>query len=156
MEGLSNSYSTVTQLWNRITLRNPEDGDDTLSETYIRTRATRDKVPEGIHNWLRRQYRVLCQSTIIKYVGSYKSYMAWYPRRRHSSQSPPWKRQILCIQIYPYTNCNRILMPLYSYSCRLNLLFLITSPNVCQPNSISDQCNICEHSAPLSGYQIWT
>jgi hypothetical protein len=40
MERLSNSDSTVTQLWNPITIRNPEDGYDTFSETWVRTRAT--------------------------------------------------------------------------------------------------------------------
>jgi hypothetical protein len=48
MERLINSDSTVTQLWNPITLRNPEDGGDTFSETSVRTRAIRYKIPEGI------------------------------------------------------------------------------------------------------------
>jgi hypothetical protein len=41
--------SVVTQLWNPITLRDPADGDDTFSETSVRTTATRYKVPEGIY-----------------------------------------------------------------------------------------------------------
>jgi hypothetical protein len=44
MERLINSDSMATQLWN------PEDGDDTFSETLIRTRDTQYKVVEGIHN----------------------------------------------------------------------------------------------------------
>jgi hypothetical protein len=50
MERLIHSDSTVTHLWNPITLRNPEDGGDTLSEMLDRTRATLYKVPEDIHN----------------------------------------------------------------------------------------------------------
>jgi hypothetical protein len=50
VERLSNSDSTVTQPWNPITLRNPEDGDDTFSETLVQTRPTWYKVPEGIYN----------------------------------------------------------------------------------------------------------
>jgi hypothetical protein len=41
---------TVTQLWNPIVLRNPEDGSDMFSETSVLTGATRYKVPKGIHN----------------------------------------------------------------------------------------------------------
>jgi hypothetical protein len=43
------SDCTVTQMWNTVTLRGPDDGDDTFSETSVRTRATRYKVPEGIY-----------------------------------------------------------------------------------------------------------
>jgi hypothetical protein len=50
MEMPINSDSTVSQLWKIISLRNPEDGDDTFSETAVRTGATRYKVPEGIYN----------------------------------------------------------------------------------------------------------
>jgi hypothetical protein len=46
MEKLIKSNSTVTQMWNPINLRNPEDGDDTFSGTSVTTRATRYKVPE--------------------------------------------------------------------------------------------------------------
>jgi hypothetical protein len=35
------------QLWNPITLRNPEDGDNMLSKTLILTRATQYKAPEA-------------------------------------------------------------------------------------------------------------
>jgi hypothetical protein len=35
MERMINSDSTVTLLWNPITLRNPEDGDDTFSEKSV-------------------------------------------------------------------------------------------------------------------------
>jgi hypothetical protein len=35
MERLSKSDSTVTQLWNPVTLRNPEDGDDTFSKMLV-------------------------------------------------------------------------------------------------------------------------
>jgi hypothetical protein len=41
----------ATQLWNPITLRIPEDGNDVFSEITVRTRATRYKVPEYIYNW---------------------------------------------------------------------------------------------------------
>jgi hypothetical protein len=34
-ESLSKSDSTITQLWNHINLRNPEDGDDTFSEMSV-------------------------------------------------------------------------------------------------------------------------
>jgi hypothetical protein len=33
-----------------ITLKNPEDGDDTFSITLVKTRATWYRVPEGIFN----------------------------------------------------------------------------------------------------------
>jgi hypothetical protein len=33
--------------------------------------------------------------TFLRNVSSYKSHMAWHPRRRHSSHSPPWKRQVI-------------------------------------------------------------
>jgi hypothetical protein len=35
MERLINSDSTVTQLWNPIILRNPEEGDDTFSKYWF-------------------------------------------------------------------------------------------------------------------------
>jgi hypothetical protein len=47
---LSNSISTLTQPWQPINLSNPEDADDTFSETSVRTRATWFKVPEGIYH----------------------------------------------------------------------------------------------------------
>jgi hypothetical protein len=50
MERLININSALTQLWNPINLRNPEDVDDTFSETSIRTRVTWYKVPESIYN----------------------------------------------------------------------------------------------------------
>jgi hypothetical protein len=43
-----NSDSTVTELWNHIILRNPEEEGDIYSETVL-TRATQFKVPEGIY-----------------------------------------------------------------------------------------------------------
>jgi hypothetical protein len=46
MERLIYSVSTVTQLWDPITLRNPEDGGDIFSETLVRTRYTRYEAPE--------------------------------------------------------------------------------------------------------------
>jgi hypothetical protein len=55
MERLINSDSTVTQLWNPITLKNPEDGGDMLFETSVRTRATQYKVLEVIYNFYRRE-----------------------------------------------------------------------------------------------------
>jgi hypothetical protein len=42
------SVSTIIQLWKYINLRNPEDGDDTFSETLGHASATRYKVPEDI------------------------------------------------------------------------------------------------------------
>jgi hypothetical protein len=50
MERLINSDSTVTKLWNLITLRNPENGGDIFSETSVLTEATGYKDPEGIYN----------------------------------------------------------------------------------------------------------
>jgi hypothetical protein len=50
MERLSNSDSTATQLWNPIRLKNPEDGNDTFSETSVGTKAIRHEVPGGIYN----------------------------------------------------------------------------------------------------------
>jgi hypothetical protein len=38
----------ATLLWCPVTLRNPENGEDAFSETSVRTRATRYKVPEDI------------------------------------------------------------------------------------------------------------
>jgi hypothetical protein len=49
MDRLINADFTVTQLWNPITLSNPEDGGDMFSETLVLTRATWYKVPEGIY-----------------------------------------------------------------------------------------------------------
>jgi hypothetical protein len=46
---LINSNFTATHLWNQITLRNSEDGDDMFTETSVRARATRYKVPEVIY-----------------------------------------------------------------------------------------------------------
>jgi hypothetical protein len=40
MDRLSNSVSMVTQLWKLINLRNPEDRDDTFSETSAQTSTT--------------------------------------------------------------------------------------------------------------------
>jgi hypothetical protein len=48
MERLSNSASTVIQLWKPINLKTSEDGDDTFSEMLGQTSATQYKVPEGI------------------------------------------------------------------------------------------------------------
>jgi hypothetical protein len=48
MEGLINSDSPVTQLWNYITLRDYEDGGDIFPETSVLTTATRQQVPEDI------------------------------------------------------------------------------------------------------------
>jgi hypothetical protein len=50
MERQSNSVSMVTGLWNPITVRNPEDGDDMFSEMSVQTSATWYEVPEGIFN----------------------------------------------------------------------------------------------------------
>jgi hypothetical protein len=47
MEKLSNIVPTVMHLWKPIILRNPEDGDDTFSETSVRTSAACYKVPEA-------------------------------------------------------------------------------------------------------------
>jgi hypothetical protein len=47
---LVDGNSTVTQQWNPITLRNPEDGGDTFSETSDLTTAARYEVPEVINN----------------------------------------------------------------------------------------------------------
>jgi hypothetical protein len=49
MERLINRDSTLTQLRIPITLRNPEDGGDMLSEMLVLTRGTLYKVPEGIY-----------------------------------------------------------------------------------------------------------
>jgi hypothetical protein len=50
MVRLVNSDTMVTELWNRNTVRNPEDGDDTFSKIWVQTRATWYKVSEGIYN----------------------------------------------------------------------------------------------------------
>jgi hypothetical protein len=75
MERLSNSDSMVTQLWNTITLRNPEDGDNTFSKTSVRTRATQYKVPEDIYNpktcLVIRDCLRLCSFYIIAVVVNY-------------------------------------------------------------------------------------
>jgi hypothetical protein len=51
MERLSNSSSMITQLWNPITLRNPEDEDDRFSKTSVQTKATQYRVSEGNYNY---------------------------------------------------------------------------------------------------------
>jgi hypothetical protein len=48
MERLSNSVSTVIQLWKPIKIRTTADGDGTFSETSVRTSATRYKALEII------------------------------------------------------------------------------------------------------------
>jgi hypothetical protein len=55
MERLSNRDSMVTQLWNPISLMNPEHENDTFSKTLVQPRATWYKVPEGIYNQYRHQ-----------------------------------------------------------------------------------------------------
>jgi hypothetical protein len=50
MERLISSDYAVTDLWNPITLSNPEDGDDIFSETSVLTTATRYIVPEDTYN----------------------------------------------------------------------------------------------------------
>jgi hypothetical protein len=50
VDRLINRNSMVTQLWNLITVRNPEDGDDTFSETSVRTRPEWHEAPEVIYN----------------------------------------------------------------------------------------------------------
>jgi hypothetical protein len=50
VEMLISSDSTVTQLWNPITLRNPDDGGDMFSEMSVLARATQYRVPEFICN----------------------------------------------------------------------------------------------------------
>jgi hypothetical protein len=49
MEKMINSDFTVTQLWNPITMRNPEDGGDMFSETPVLTKARQYKVPEDLY-----------------------------------------------------------------------------------------------------------
>jgi hypothetical protein len=65
-EWLSNSDSTVTQLWNLITLRDPEEVHDTISETSVGYRATQYKVPEGTYN-LPTVYR-FCWTTDLPFA----------------------------------------------------------------------------------------
>jgi hypothetical protein len=50
MKRLSNRVCTVTQLLKPINLRNQDDGEDTLSETSVRTSAARRKDIEGTCN----------------------------------------------------------------------------------------------------------
>jgi hypothetical protein len=50
MERVINSDSTVTQLWNPVTLRNPKDGGSMFFETSVLTGATRYKVPEDLYH----------------------------------------------------------------------------------------------------------
>jgi hypothetical protein len=44
-----NSDPMVTQLWSPITLRNPEDGGDKVSETSVLTTTIWHKVPDRIY-----------------------------------------------------------------------------------------------------------
>jgi hypothetical protein len=48
MERLVKSDSTLIQVLDPITLRNPEDGGDMVYEASVLTRATRYKVPESV------------------------------------------------------------------------------------------------------------
>jgi hypothetical protein len=57
MERLINSDSTVTQLWNPITLRNPEDEGVMSSGTSVQITGTGRKAPQGNY----RRYH--CEST---------------------------------------------------------------------------------------------
>jgi hypothetical protein len=50
MKRLINSDSTITQVWNAITLENTKDGGDMFSETSLRTSTTRHTVPDDIYN----------------------------------------------------------------------------------------------------------
>jgi hypothetical protein len=49
MERLINNDSTLTQLWDSITIRNHEFGGDMLFETSVPSTATLYKVPENIY-----------------------------------------------------------------------------------------------------------
>jgi hypothetical protein len=65
MERLSNSVSTVTQLWKRVNIRTPEAGDDTFSETLVRNNATvRYKGPEDIFDSVRMLERRVLRKII--------------------------------------------------------------------------------------------
>jgi hypothetical protein len=50
MERLSNSVSAAIQMWKPINFRNPDDGDDTISETSARVSTTRYNVLEDNFN----------------------------------------------------------------------------------------------------------
>jgi hypothetical protein len=50
MERPINSDFTITQLWNHVTIKSPEDEEDTFSETSDSSRTTRYKVTEYIYN----------------------------------------------------------------------------------------------------------
>jgi hypothetical protein len=52
MEGLSNSVSTVIQLWKAVNLRIAEVGETTFSETSVRNNAAQYKFPDDIFNRL--------------------------------------------------------------------------------------------------------
>jgi hypothetical protein len=49
MERLVNGVSSVTQLWNLVTLKTPADRDDIFCESSVLTRGTRYKVPDNFH-----------------------------------------------------------------------------------------------------------
>jgi hypothetical protein len=62
MEKQCNGVSMVIQLCKRISLRNPEDGDNRFSETSVRASGTRLKVPEDMFNLL---FIALLPATVI-------------------------------------------------------------------------------------------
>jgi hypothetical protein len=73
---LINSDSTVKQLKNHITLRNPENGGDIFSETSVLTRVTRQKVPEDIYHWYRRD-NIPKDSVIGPYIRAMEFLFVW-------------------------------------------------------------------------------
>jgi hypothetical protein len=54
-ENVSSSYPRFLSLYQHITLKNPEDGEETFSETSVRCRPTLRKVPEGFYNRFSRK-----------------------------------------------------------------------------------------------------
>jgi hypothetical protein len=54
MDRLINRDSIVTQLWDLITLRSPEEGGNMFSETSALTTATRYNDPDGVYHWYLR------------------------------------------------------------------------------------------------------
>jgi hypothetical protein len=66
------------------------------SETSVLTRATRRYIPEDtiVHSY-RRENLTSYNFYSLKWCRLLGYYTVWHRRKRHSSQSPPWKLQIL-------------------------------------------------------------
>jgi hypothetical protein len=127
MERLSNSGSTVTQLWNPITLGNPEDGDEAFSVTSVRTRATRYKVPEGTYNcWVLFYCHALEMERMQQMMERLRG--NWHcPSRQHCCQAELMEVSAVCCvncegisEMFPCSLFHHLLCCIIESSCYIH------------------------------------